>query len=74
MSENTSTCADVVEPLAYNTADAARMLGVKPKTLLNWRWAGKGPTPVRVSHGLVLYRRDDLDAWLHDMQRRGGAA
>ena len=74
MSENTSACADVVEPLAYNSADAARMLGVSPKTLLNWRYEGKGPTPIRVSHGLVLYRRDALEDWLHDMQHQGGAA
>ena len=75
MSEICSTCADGdAGPLAYNSADAARLIGVSPKTLLNWRYEGKGPTPIRVSRSLVLYRRDALEDWLHDMQRRGGAA
>ena len=75
MSEICSTCADGdAGPLAYNSADAARLIGVSPKTLLNWRWAGKGPTPIRVSRSLVLYRRDDLDSWLRDMQRQGGVS
>lgn len=75
MSEICSTCADGdAGPLAYNTADAARLIGVSPKTLLNWRYEGKGPEYVRVSRSLVLYRRDDLDAWLRETQRRGGAA
>ena len=53
-------------PLAVDSSTAARMIGVAPGTLNNWRTRGLGPTYVR--HGLpgsrILYRVSDLQAWL----------
>ncbi len=44
-------------------ADAAEYLGVKPETLNQWRWLGRGPAYVKVGR-TVVYRLKDLDAWL----------
>jgi hypothetical protein len=43
---------------------AARCLGLKPRTLELWRWAGRGPQFVRVSSRCVRYRTEDLNSWL----------
>jgi predicted site-specific integrase-resolvase len=53
-------------PLALRPRDAARMLGVSPRTLWGWTRAGIVPC-VRVGAGkrrTVLYPVADLRAWL----------
>jgi hypothetical protein len=52
--------------LLYPTAQAAALLSVKPQTLRVWRWNGTGPKYIRYgkSQGRVMYRREDLEAWL----------
>ena len=56
----------VQTPLAMRPRDAARMLGVSPRTL--WEWTRAGIIPcVRVGTGkrkTVLYPVADLQAWL----------
>ncbi len=44
-------------------ADAARYLGLKPKTLSMWKLQGKGPASIRVG-GRVFYFKDVLDAFI----------
>ena len=73
MSELSSLTSADGRQMAYTSADAARLIGISPRTLKNWRWAGKGPRPTRVSPTCVLYRREDIDTWLRETQRRGGA-
>lgn len=46
-----------------DTEAAAEYLGVRPQTLANWRYLGRGPRYYRVV-SLVKYDRADLDAWL----------
>jgi hypothetical protein len=47
-----------------STENAARYLGVSPRTLNNWRWEGtKGPAFVRVGRA-VRYDVRVLDAWI----------
>lgn len=50
-----------------NTRDAAHFLGVKYKTLLDWRldwdWKEKGPGHIKFNDGSVLYRISVLEAW-----------
>ena len=49
-------------PNFLSTRDAANFLGLKPRTLERWRWAGKGPRFRR--HGRrVVYDLDGLLAW-----------
>jgi hypothetical protein len=43
--------------------DAARYVGVKPKTLAMWQLHGKGPRSVLVG-GRRYYRKVDLDAFI----------
>ncbi len=43
--------------------DAARYLGLKPKTLAMWELNGKGPKSVKVG-GRRFYFKDDLDAFI----------
>ncbi len=46
--------------------DAAVYLGMKTgRTLQNLRWKGGGPSYLKQGRR-VIYRREDLDAWLHD--------
>ena len=47
-------------------SDAARYLGLKPKTLAMWALSGRGPRSVKVG-GRVFYFQEDLDAFI-----RGG--
>lgn len=63
-----------VEPMALSSEDAARALGVSPKTLANWRCAGRGPAYVHIGdspHSPVLYLIEDLQGWLHSRRRCG---
>ena len=43
--------------------DAARYVGVAPKTLCMWALDGKGPRQLRVG-GRIFYYKDDLDAFI----------
>lgn len=40
--------------------EAARILGVSPKTVDNWRWKGQGPRYHKIGRRLVRYYRADL--------------
>lgn len=50
----------------HNEKTAADHIGVKPSTLQQWRWLGKGPRYIRFSNRCIRYRREDLDAFLND--------
>lgn len=60
-----------LRPIAVKSAVAASLIGVTSQTLANWRVQGRGPRFVSVSPTRVLYKIEDLEAWLDD--RRGGA-
>lgn len=51
-----------------SAAEAAEILHINVRTLANWRCLGIGPAFIRASngarHGVVLYTRDDVDAFL----------
>jgi hypothetical protein len=49
-----------------NTIDAGAYLSASPKTLAVWRCQGKGPRYRTCGGRLVLYHRDDLDAFVVD--------
>ncbi len=46
----------------YTTKEAARLLRVQPKTLMNMRWKGDGQE-YRKHGGLILYHIRDLLKW-----------
>ena len=43
--------------------DVAQILGVRPNTLAQWRFQGKGPKWCKLE-GSVRYKAMDLDAWI----------
>jgi len=45
------------------TEAAAAFLQVKPATLEQWRWSGKGPKFIKMNRA-VRYRKEDLDAFI----------
>jgi hypothetical protein len=51
-----------VEAAFLNSIEAARFLGLSPRTLDRWRWAGFGPR-FRRHGGRVVYAVADLLAW-----------
>ena len=53
----------VIQAVLLDNDGAAEVLGVSPKTLPRWRWAGTGPAFLRVGRA-IRYRRSDLEAWL----------
>lgn len=60
------TTDSVPDPLALRPRDAARVLGVSPRTLWEWTHAGLIPC-ARIGTGkrkTVLYSVADLQAWL----------
>jgi excisionase family DNA binding protein len=50
-------------PFLLRTAEAAAYLNLRPSTLEQWRWNGKGPLFVKMGRA-VRYRQSDLDAFL----------
>ncbi len=58
-------------PQIVRSREAARILGVSPRTLSNWRWKGKGPRVVRLSARCVGYDIRDLIDYL-ESRKEGG--
>ena len=49
---------------------AAKLLGISPRTLRNWRVIGGGPQYVKVSARCIRYRRADILSWIEARERR----
>ncbi|MHB1302447.1 MAG: helix-turn-helix transcriptional regulator [Acidiphilium sp.] len=43
--------------------DAARLLGIVPRTMMRWRKLGCGPRYVRMGNKLVAYSASELRRW-----------
>ena len=53
--------------------ELARKLGVSTQTLANWRTSGKYDLPfIKVNDRKVLYRVEDVEAWLEQRTSRTG--
>lgn len=63
---NSNNSKAIEERAVVSSAEAARMLGISPRTLANWRVQGRGPTYVRLgkNRSPVLYRVGDVESWL----------
>ena len=55
---------------ALNEHEVAPIIGVRVKTLRNWRVQGVGPRFVRTGRKLVRYRLSDVLAWQEANLRR----
>ncbi len=47
-------------PRAVSESEAAQILGLRPRTLQDWRFRGKGPRYLSYSGRAVRYRISDL--------------
>jgi hypothetical protein len=63
MSESYVTSTPTIQFQFLESDQVASLLGIKPKTLRNWRLVGHGPTPTRLSRNRVVYLPADLDAF-----------
>ena len=63
--------AEPLKPL-LSEPRAAEVCGVNPKTLARRRWSGDGPVFVQIG-SRILYRPDDLEAWLQSRRRHSTA-
>jgi predicted DNA-binding transcriptional regulator AlpA len=54
-------------PLKNNlkTSEAAAFLNIRPATLEQWRWSGRGPRYIKIGRS-VRYRLTDLNAYLDE--------
>jgi predicted DNA-binding transcriptional regulator AlpA len=52
------------------TPQAADYLGLSPSTLEKFRLTGNGPPYLKAGPKIVVYRQEDLDAWLEANRRR----
>jgi predicted site-specific integrase-resolvase len=52
-----------------NPREAARVLGVSPRTLEAWRALGKGPTYFRVSRRVIRYSHATIKRFLEERER-----
>ncbi len=59
-------------PALLTITEAAELLRAPVATLRYWRYLGTGPTSFRLGRR-VLYRRDDLQAWI-DARRDHGTS
>jgi predicted DNA-binding transcriptional regulator AlpA len=54
-----------------NEVEAAHYLGLRPRTLQNWRWTGNGPRFIRISARAIRYRRNDLEEFVSNQEVGG---
>ena len=66
MSHFQSSAHSALPPVGRHlrTKDAAAFLGIAPATLRNWRALRIGPPARKLSGRLVVYRLDDLHAFM----------
>lgn len=58
-----------MEDRMLKSREAARMIGISPRTLAKWRQRGVGPQCVRLGYNLVVYRLSDIDTWTRTRAR-----
>lgn len=61
-------------PSRLTTPEAARLVGVAPRTLERLRERGEGPPYLRLTKRLVVYERDDLLGWIRSRRVEPGDA
>jgi excisionase family DNA binding protein len=75
MPDETSSRDHITEPAPalLTITEAAQLLRAPVATLRYWRHLGTGPTSFRLGRR-VLYRRDDLYAWIDSRRDHGSPA
>ena len=53
-----------------DTKKTAQLLGLSPKTLMNYRCIGGGPPFIRITVRCIRYRKKDLLDWLASREKK----
>ena len=63
----------MAEARMLTSKEAAELIGIKPATLRQWRYLGRGPAYVKFGGdlGRCMYRRQDVDRWISRNRRTG---
>jgi predicted DNA-binding transcriptional regulator AlpA len=56
------------DPL-LTTAEVAARLRITPQVVREWRYRGRGPSFIRVSSRLVLYRESEIERFLAEREQ-----
>lgn len=62
-----------ITPICVNSTEAARLIGISPRTLANWRCRGTGPRYTHLGndpHSPVIYLYSDLEEYVHNRFKR----
>jgi excisionase family DNA binding protein len=59
----------ISNPITLTADEAAKLVGLAPSTLAKLRLSGNGPIYCKLGRR-VVYRRDDLEAWLESRVAR----
>ena len=59
-------------PRLLTTAEVATLLNVPPATLRWWRYKGVGPASFTLGARRVMYRLEDVEAWLREQYENSG--
>lgn len=54
----------------YNEKELAQLLGLKPRTLQEWRTKKRGPKYIRISNNTVRYDAQDVEAWIKERKEK----
>lgn len=57
-------------PLLVREADAAKILGVRVRTMADWRLRGEGPPHIRLTGRCVRYDMRDLESFVAARRRK----
>ena len=58
------------EDILLTPDDVARMMRVSRRTVITWRYRGKGPRCVHVTHNCVRYRMSEVRKWLNGKEQQ----
>ena len=48
----------------YRVNELTKILSVSRASIYNWLNKGTFPKPIKISDGVVLFRKSDIDAWI----------
>lgn len=49
--------------------EVSRLLGLKQRTLQQWRMAGKGPSHIKLSERTIRYKLSEVQRWIDSLKQ-----
>lgn len=54
--------------LLLSSKQVSEILGIKLRTLQQWRLLGHGPKHIRLSEKIIRYRLEEVERWIADAE------